>query len=210
MSATILVLVGYLVVLVGLALWGRGESHSLEGYYLAGKKLPFWVVAFSANATGESGWLLLGLTGMGYLVGAQAYWVLVGEIIGLVASWGLISRKLKKLGDETNSITIPDVLSAKFDDRFHLIRGIAVAIILIMVTTYVTAQISATGTALTSFLGWDFKSSVFYGSVIIIGYTFIGGYKAVSYTDVVQGVLMLLGLILVPAAAIYASDGWSR
>jgi sodium/proline symporter len=209
MSVTILVLVGYLVVLVGLALWGRGESHSLEGYYLAGKKLPFWVVAFSSNATGESGWLLLGLTGMGYLVGAQAYWVLVGEIIGLVASWGLISRKLKKLGDETNSITIPDVLSAKFDDRFHLIRGIAVAIILIMVTTYVTAQISATGTALTSFLGWDFKSSVFYGSVIIIGYTFIGGYKAVSYTDVVQGVLMLLGLILVPAAAIYASDGWS-
>jgi len=208
MSVTILVLIGYLFVLFALAIWGSKETHSLEGYFLAGKKLPFWVVAFSANATGESGWLLLGLTGMGYLVGAHAYWVLVGEIIGLVASWGLISRKLKKLGDETDSITIPDVLSAKFDDKWHLIRGIAVGIILIMVTTYVTAQISATGNALNTFLGWDYKTSVIVGSVIIIGYTFVGGYKAVSYTDVVQGGLMLLGLILVPAAAIYASGGW--
>ena len=208
MSVTFIVLIGYLIVLFALAIWGSKETHSLEGYFLAGKKLPFWVVAFSANATGESGWLLLGLTGMGYLVGAHAYWVLVGEIIGLVASWGLISRKLKKLGDETDSITIPDILSAKFDDKWHLIRGIAVGIILIMVTTYVTAQISATGNALNTFLGWDYKTSVIVGSVIIIGYTFIGGYKAVSYTDVVQGVLMLLGLILVPAAAIYASGGW--
>ncbi len=210
MSAAVLVLLVYLVVLFALAIWGRSETHSLEGYFLAGKKLPFWVVAFSANATGESGWLLLGLTGMGYLVGAHAYWVLVGEIIGLVASWGFISRKLKKLGDETNSITIPDVLSAKFDDKYHLIRGIAVAIILVMVTAYVTAQITATGNALTSFLDWDYKTSVFYGAVIIIGYTFVGGYKAVSYTDVVQGVLMLLGLILVPAAAIYAAGGWGE
>ncbi len=208
MSATVLVLLAYLVVLIAVAIWSRTETHSLQGYFLAGKKLPFWVVAFSANATGESGWLLLGLTGMGYAVGAQAYWVVVGEIIGLTASWGLISRKLKKLGDETDSITIPDVLSAKFDDKIHLIRGIAVAIILIMVTTYVTAQMVASGKALSSFVGWDYRTGVIVGAVIIIGYTFVGGYKAVSYTDVVQGVLMLLGLILVPAAAIYASDGW--
>ncbi len=208
MSTTVLVLLAYLVVLIALAIWSRGETHSLQGYFLAGKKLPFWVVAFSANATGESGWLLLGLTGMGYAVGAQAYWVVVGEIIGLTASWGLISRKLKKLGDETDSITIPDVLSAKFDDKMHLIRGIAVVIILVMVTTYVTAQMVASGKALSGFVGWDYRTGVIVGAAIIIGYTFVGGYKAVAYTDVVQGVMMLLGLILVPAAAIYASDGW--
>ncbi len=209
MSTTVLVLLAYLGVLIALAIWSRGETHSLQGYFLAGKKLPFWVVAFSANATGESGWLLLGLTGMGYAVGAQAYWVVVGEIIGLTASWGLISRKLKKLGDETDSITIPDVLSAKFDDKMHLIRGIAVVIILVMVTTYVTAQMVASGKALSGFVGWDYRTGVIVGAAIIIGYTFVGGYKAVAYTDVVQGVMMLLGLILVPAAAIYASDGWS-
>jgi len=207
-STTVLVLLAYLVVLIALAIWSRGETHSLQGYFLAGKKLPFWVVAFSANATGESGWLLLGLTGMGYAVGAQAYWVVIGEIIGLTASWGLISRKLKKLGDETDSITIPDVLSSKFDDKLHLIRGIAVVIILVMVTTYVTAQLVASGKALSGFVGWDYRTGVIVGAAIIIGYTFVGGYKAVAYTDVVQGVMMLLGLILVPAAAIYASGGW--
>ena len=123
MNATIGVLLGYLVVLALLAFWSRKETHTLSGYYLAGKKLPFWVVAFSANATGESGWLLLGLTGMGYLVGAQAYWVVVGEILGVAASWGFISTKLKQLGDQTDSITLPDVLAAKFDDSLHLIRA---------------------------------------------------------------------------------------
>ncbi len=208
MSVTLSVLLGYLVVLVTLAIWSRRETQTLAGYFLAGKKLPYWVVAFSANATGESGWLLLGLTGMGYAVGAHAYWVVVGEMLGIIASWGLISRRLKRHGDETDSITITDALSAKFSEHANLIRGIAVVIILIMVTTYVTAQMVASGKAFSEFIGWGYRESVIIGAIIIIGYTFVGGYKAVSYTDVVQGTLMLAGLILVPAAAIYASDGF--
>jgi Na+/proline symporter len=157
------------------------ETHTLSGFYLAGKKLPFWVVAFSTNATGESGWLLLGLSGMGYLVGAQAYWVVVGEILGIAASWWLVSRRLKALGDETDSITVPDILTAKFEDKWHLIRLVAVLIIVVMVTTYVTAQMVATGKAFSSFLGMDYATGVIVGS----------------------------GLIAVPAAAIIASGGWA-
>jgi sodium/proline symporter len=208
MTVTVAVLVGYLATLAALAFWSRKETHTLKGFYLAGKKLPYWVVAFSANATGESGWLLLGLTGMGYAVGAQAYWVIVGEMIGIAASWGFISRKLKRLSDETDSITLPDVLAANFDDRWHLIRGVAVAIIAVMVTTYVSAQMVATGKAFSGFIGLDYRAGVVIGAVIIIGYTFVGGYKAVSYTDVVQGVLMLSGLIVVPLVAISAAGGW--
>jgi sodium/proline symporter len=208
MTATIVVLVGYLATLAALAVWSRRETRSLKGFYLAGKKLPYWVVAFSTNATGESGWLLLGLTGMGYAVGAQAYWVIVGEMIGIGASWGLISRRLKRLSDETDSITIPDVLAARFDDRANLIRGIAVAIIVVMVTTYVSAQMVATGKAFSGFIGLDYRAGVLVGAAIIITYTFVGGYKAVSYTDVVQGVLMLAGLIAVPLVAINAAGGW--
>ena len=210
MSTTVTVLIVYLGILAALAIWSRRETHTLSGYYLAGKKLPYWVVAFSTNATGESGWLLLGLSGMGYAVGVQAYWVVVGEILGIGASWWVISRRLKRLGDETNALTVPDILTAKFVDRWHLIRGVAVAIILIMVTAYVTAQMVASGKALQSFLGMEYSTGVIVGSIFIIGYTFIGGYKAVSYTDVVQGVLMLLGLIAVPAAAIYAAGGWGE
>ncbi len=210
MSTTVTVLIVYLGILAALAVWSRRETHTLSGFYLAGKKLPFWVVAFSTNATGESGWLLLGLSGMGYAVGVQAYWVVVGEIAGIALSWGLISRRLKRFGDETDSITVPDVLAAKFADRWHLIRVIAVLIIVVMVTTYVTAQMVASGKAFSSFLGMKYETGVIVGSIFIIGYTFVGGYKAVSYTDVVQGVLMLLGLIAVPAAAIIAAGGFGE
>ncbi len=210
MSTTVTVLVVYLGILAGLALWSRRETHTLSGFYLAGKKLPYWVVAFSTNATGESGWLLLGLSGMGYLVGTQAYWVVVGQLVGITVSWWVVARRLKALGDATDSITVPDVLAAKFNDRWHLVRAISVLIIVVMVTTYVTAQMVATGKAFSSFLGMDYETGVIVGSVIIIGYTFVGGYKAVSYTDVVQGVLMLLGLVAVPMAAIAAAGGFGE
>jgi sodium/proline symporter len=208
MDPIIAVAVVYLVFLAGLAFWSRTETNTLAGYYLAGKKLPYWVVAFSTNATGESGWLLLGLTGMGYAVGAKAYWVVVGEVSGVALSWLYVSRRLKRLADETDSITVPDVLAARFADKWHLIRGIAVFIILAMVIVYIAAQMIATGKAVESFTDYSFKNGIYAGAAIIIAYTFVGGYKAVSYTDVLQGVLMLFGLILVPAVAIYAGGGW--
>jgi sodium/proline symporter len=208
MSTPVAVLAVYLAILVALALWSRRETKSLSGFFLAGKKLPYWVVAFSTNATGESGWLLLGLTGMGFSVGAQAYWVVVGEVIGIALSWILISTRLKRLSDETDSITLPDVISARFNDEKHILRSIAVVIILTMVCAYVTAQMVASGKALSSFIDIDYTTAVIVGAVIIIAYTFVGGYKAVAYTDVVQGVLMLAGLIIVPAVAISAAGGW--
>lgn len=207
MTTTVAVLIIYLGILAALAIWSRRETHTVAGFYLAGKKLPYWVVAFSTNATGESGWLLLGLSGMGYAVGAQAYWVVVGEIVGIAAAWWIVSRRLKALGDETDSITVPDVLASKFVDRWNLVRGVAVLIIVTMVTTYVAAQMVASGKTLGDFLGLDYSTAVVVGAIFIIGYTFVGGYKAVSYTDVVQGVLMLLGLIAVPIAAIIAAGG---
>ena len=210
MSTTIIVLIVYLAILAALAVWSRRETHTLAGYYLAGKKLPYWVVAFSTNATGESGWLLLGLSGMGYAVGVQAYWVVVGEILGIAAAWWIVARRLKKFGDEVDAITVPDVLAARFAEKAKLIRAIAVVIILVMVTAYVNAQMVATGKAFSSFHGMEYSTGVIVGSIFIIGYTFVGGYKAVSYTDVVQGVLMLIGLIAVPAAAIIASGGWAE
>jgi sodium/proline symporter len=208
MSIAVMVLLAYLLFLAGLAIWSRSETGTLSGFFLGAKKMPFWVVAFSTNATGESGWLLLGLTGMGYAVGAQAYWVMIGEVIGVALSWILISRRLKRLSDDTDSITLPDVLAAHFDDRRHILRSISVVIILTMVCAYVTAQMVASGKALGAFVGLDYPTAVVVGAVIIIAYTFVGGYKAVAYTDVLQGVLMLLGLIAVPIVAIYAGGGW--
>jgi sodium/proline symporter len=209
MLITMIVFFSYLAVLAGLAIWSSQESQTLKGYFLAGKKLPFWVVAFSTNATGESGWLLLGLTGMGYAIGAQAFWVVVGEVIGIGLSWTLISRRLKRLSDESDAITVPDILEARFNDHRHILRWISVIVILTMVTAYVTAQMAATGKAFVGFIEVDYTTAVVLGGIVIIAYTIIGGYKAVSYTDVVQGVLMLAGLIIVPLVAIDAAGGWA-
>ena len=207
MNTALLVLLAYLLFLAIVAVWSRHETKTLSGFFLGGKKLPYWVVAFSTNATGESGWLLLGLTGMGYAVGAQAYWVVIGEVIGVALSWTLISRKLKRLSDATDSITLPDVLAARFNDRQHILRSIAVVIILTMVCAYVSAQLVACGKALGTFIDIDYPTAVVFGAVIIIAYTFIGGYKAVAYTDVLQGGLMLVGLITMPLVAIHAGGG---
>jgi sodium/proline symporter len=198
----------YLLLLFGVALWSRSGARTMEGYFIAGKQLPPWVVAFSTNATGESGWLLLGLTGMGYAVGAQALWVVVGEVFGISMAWLLVSRRLKRLADQSNAITLPDTLVGRFGDRAHLLRGFSTLIIVLMVGTYVAAQMVASGKAFSGFTGLDYSWSVILGAVIIVAYTFVGGYKAVAWTDLVQGVLMWLGLIIIPIVAIAYAGGW--
>jgi len=208
MNATTTVFLIYLLVLAGLALWSRRDAQTMSGFFIAGKSLPPWVVAFSTNATGESGWLLLGLTGMGYAVGAQALWVVAGEVIGIALAWLLLSRRLKRLADRSDSITVPDALAARFNDQGHLLRRLSVLIILLMVGAYVAAQMVATGKAFDGFTELNYESGVVVGAVIILGYTLVGGYKAVAWTDLVQGILMLLGLILLPIVAIHAADGW--
>lgn len=208
MSVITIVFLMYLAVLAGLALWSRDETHTMSGYFIAGKKLPPWVVAFSTNATGESGWLLLGLTGMGYAVGAQAFWVVAGEVVGIALAWLLLSRRIKRLSDTSDSITVPDLLAARFNDQANLLRKISVLIILVMVGAYVAAQMVATGKAFAGFTELNYSAGVVVGATVIILYTLVGGYKAVAWTDLVQGILMLLGLIIVPVIAIDAAGGW--
>jgi sodium/proline symporter len=138
-----------------------------------------------------------------------AFWVVVGEVIGIGLAWTLISRRLKKLGDDSDAITVPDILEARFNDHRHILRWISVVVILTMVTAYVTAQMAASGKAFVGFIDVDYSTAVIWGGIVIIAYTIIGGYKAVSYTDVVQGALMLAGLVIVPLVAIDAAGGWS-
>ncbi len=199
----------FLVVLVVITIWSRQESHSVEGYYVAGKKLPWWVVAFSTNATGESGWLLLGLTGMAYLVGVHALWVVAGEVIGIALSWMLVARRLKRATDGYGSITVPDYLESRFNDHRHVLRKISILIILLMVGAYAAAQMVAAGKAFSTFLEMDYRWGVALGAFITVLYTATGGFKAVAYTDVLQGVLMLLALVLIPLFALDHLGGWA-
>jgi sodium/proline symporter len=209
-SAPILaVLLLYGLLLFAIGLWGRRTSRTVSGYYVADKRLPSWVIAFSNNATGESAWLLLGLTGMGYAVGFHALWVVLGEVLGIVIGWTLVALPFKEYTDRYASITVPDYLESRFHDRSHAFRLLGAVIIFTMVTAYAAAQFTATGKAFNSFLGLTYEAGVVLGAIIILYYTTVGGFKAVAYSDVVQGVLMFLGLLVLPFIGFAAAGGWS-
>ncbi len=202
------VLVVYLAVMLVIGWWGGRESGDVAGYYVAGKRLPSWVIAFSSNATGESAWLLLGLTGMGYLVGIHAFWVVFGEVLGVTLAWVFIARPFKEYTDRFDSITVPDFLENRFADRRQVLRWLSAAIIFSMVAVYLAAQLTASGKAFNSFLGMSYGSGVLLGTAVVLFYTAFGGFKAVAYTDLLQGILMFGALLLLPIVGIAAAGGW--
>lgn len=209
-SATIVaVLVGYLAILLAIGFWASRESGDIKGYYLAGKRLPAWVIAFSSNATGESAWLLLGLTGMGYAIGVHAFWVIMGEVLGVAMAWVFVARPFKEFTDRYDAITVPDYLTARFRDTRHVFRIVSAVVILSMVMAYVAAQLTASGKAFDTFLGTGYTAGVWIGLAIVLFYTTVGGFKAVAYSDFLQGVLMLGCLITLPLVAFPAAGGWS-
>jgi len=209
-TTIVIVLVVYLLILLAIGLWGGRESKTVSGYYVAGKKLPSWVIAFSSNSTGESAWLLLGLTGMGYAVGAHAFWIILGEVLGIALAWTLVARPFKAYTDHFDSITVPDYLEERFRDKAHVIRWISAIIILSMVTAYTAAQLTASGKAFGSFLGTSYTAGVLIGAAVILYYTTVGGFKAVAYSDLLQGILMFACLVTLPIVAIPAAGGWTE
>ena len=210
-SPTILgVLFGYLIILLAIGFWGGRESGDLEGYYVAGKRLPAWVIAFSSNATGESAWLLLGLTGMGYLIGVHAFWVIFGEVLGVACAWIWVARPFKADTDRYRAITVPDYLTDRFRDESGVFRWLSAIIVISMVMAYAAAQLTASGKAFDSFLGTGYTAGVWIGLAIVLFYTTIGGFKAVAYSDFLQGVLMLGCLVTLPIVGIAAAGGWSE
>jgi sodium/proline symporter len=209
-SATIVgILVAYLAILLAIGVWGGRGSGDVKGYYVAGKRLPSWVIAFSSNSTGESAWLLLGLTGMGYLVGVHAFWVVLGEVLGVTLAWVFVARPFKAYTDRYDSVTVPDFLADRFRDRSHVLRLVSAFIILSMTAAYTAAQLTASGKAFSAFLGAEYTTGVLIGAAIVLFYTTVGGFKAVAYSDLLQGVLMFLCLLLLPIVGIAAAGGWT-
>lgn len=199
-----LILFGYFSILFLIGYYASKRIKNTKDYYVGGKKLGFWVVAFSARATGESAWLLLGLTGLGAMVGVSAFWVVLGEVIGVSVSWFFMAERFKKLSDKYHSITIPDYLVSRFKSRTHTLRIVAATALSLFVVIYVSAQIDATGSAFESFLGWNYFAGAIVGFLIVLAYIFSGGFVAVAWSDLFQGLIMLFGLVFLPVVAYFS------
>ncbi|HCH63313.1 MAG: sodium:proline symporter [Deltaproteobacteria bacterium] len=199
-----------MLVLLGIGVAASRRMHGLRDYYAADKGLGYWAVAFSARATGESAWLLLGLTGMGAALGVRGFWVVLGEVLGVVGAWVLMSRRFHRLTTRYDSITVPDYLESRFRQGPGTSRSLRVfsAIALtVFVTIYVSAQIDATGTAFESFLGMDWMAGALLGFAVVMIYATSGGFLAVVWSDIFQGVLMFVGLVCLPIVGLVAIGG---
>jgi sodium/proline symporter len=197
----------YLLVLLGIGFAASRTTKGARDFFAADKKLGFWSVAFSARATGESAWLLLGLTGLGAAVGARAFGVVLGEVLGVVGAWVLLSRRFHRLTQRYDSLTIPDYLESRFRDDSQLLRKVAAFALTVFVTIYVAAQIDATGAAFETFLGVNWYVGVFVGFGVVMAYSVGGGFQAVVWSDVFQGSLMFVGLVGLPVVAYGAVGG---
>ncbi len=206
MLTKLIVLGIYFAILFLIGIAASKRIKGLSDFYVGGKKLGYWAVAFSARATGESGWLLLGVTAMGALAGFSAYWIVIGELLGVFISWFFMAKKFKRLSDKYNSITIPDFLDSHFKATSHTLRIVAATALSIFVIIYVSAQIDVTGKAFESFLGIDYFVGAIAGFLIVLAYIFTGGFVAVVWSDFFQGILMLLGLVALPIVAYWSID----
>jgi sodium/proline symporter len=200
-------IVVYLAVLLWIGVAASRRMKDVRDYFAGGKSMGFWAVAFSARATGESAWLLLGLTGMGAVVGLQALWVVLGELLGVIVSWVWMSRRFKRLTDRYDSLTVPDFLESRFRDHGHVLRLVSALAMVVFVTLYVSAQIDATGKAFESFLDWNYYVGIAVGFLVVLVYIVSGGFVAVVWSDVFQGVLMVLGLVLLPVVGTCVAGG---
>lgn len=204
MITKLIVLGIYFAILFLIGIVASRRIKGMSDYYVGGKTLGYWAVAFSARATGESGWLLLGLTGMGAIAGISAYWVVVGEVLGVAVSWFFMAKPFKRLTDKYDSITVPDFLESHFGVKSHTLRIIAASALAIFVVIYVSAQIDITGKAFNAFLDVNYFTGALVGFLIVVAYIFVGGFLAVVWSDFFQGILMFLGLVLLPIVAWYS------
>ena len=193
--------IGYLLVVIVVGFITFRMTKTLADYLLAGRKLGAWVVAFSERASGESAWLLIGLPGLALVSGFSAIWSAIGCAIGIFASWTLVARRLRVQTERLGALTLPDYFEARFKDASHLLRIVSMAVIVFFFTFYVSAQFLAAGKVLNATFGLAPIHGMLIGAVIIIFYTIMGGFYAVAWTDLVQGILMAGAMILLPLVA---------
>lgn len=214
MSDTILITIAFIIycaVLFFLAYHAYRQTHSVSDYILGGRRLGKWVSALSAGASDMSGWLLLGLPGYAYLSGMEASWLALGLLLGTTINWTCIAPRLRLVSEQNNdSLTIPELLENIFQDESHLLSIISAFFILLFYLFYTSAGLVAAGKLFESVFQIPYSWSVIIGTAVILVYTAFGGFLAVSWTDLFQGLLMFFAMALVVVCALSEIGGWQN
>ncbi|QIT56971.1 sodium/proline symporter PutP [Aquisalimonas sp. 2447] len=208
---TLLTFAAYLVLMLALGYYAYRITNDLSDYVLGGRSLGPGVTALSAGASDMSGWLLLGLPGAVYASGLGELWIGVGLVAGAFLNWLFVAGRLRRFTEVAkDSLTIPDFLENRFHDKTRMLRVISAIVILIFFTLYISAGLVGGGLLFQSTFGMEYSTALIVGAVVIISYTFLGGFLAVSWTDFFQGILMFLTLLVVPMFVVVLVGGWGQ
>jgi sodium/proline symporter len=200
----------YLAIIIAIGIISaRFSSSGLPEFFLAGRRLKQFVVALSAVVSGRSAWLMVGVTGMAFMIGAPAVWAVTGYIMAEVFLFAFVGKRLRRYTSMMDDITLPDFFESRFKDKTNILRVISVLIILIFMISYVAAQFLAGGKAFSTSFHVSEMSGILLTAVIVLIYTALGGFLAVSLTDMIQALFMIFALLALPFIAIIHAGGWS-
>lgn len=193
------------MVLIGVVAWR--STKNFDDYILGGRRLGPGVTALSAGASDMSGWLLMGLPGAMYLGGVSEAWIAIGLVGGAYLNWRYVAGPLRVYTERTgNALTLPDFFTHRFEDRSRLLRVFSALVILVFFAVYCASGVVAGARLFESVFGLPYAQAIWWGAAVTILYTLIGGFLAVSWTDVAQGTLMLFALLLAPVI-VYMNTG---
>jgi solute:Na+ symporter, SSS family len=199
----------YFVAMLGIGFyaWRKSTANS-EEYMLGGRDLPPAVAALSAGASDMSGWLLLGLPGALYAAGLVEAWIGIGLFIGALVNWIVVAPRLREQTERyDNALTIPEFLANRFPSQATTLRMVSAVIIVVFFAVYTASGLVAGGKLFESAFDGSYQAGVWLTLVIVLAYTVVGGFLAVCLTDFVQGIIMMLALIIMPAVVLYAGEG---
>ncbi len=208
-TVVVATLVAYNLLLIGVGVWVSRRNSSVEDFYLAGRGLGPWVAAISASASSSSAWTLLGVSGAAYAWGLPALWLFPATVGGFLLNWVWVAPRLQALNGREGAITLSAVLApVGLGAQRALVLRVAAAIIVFCFVFYVASQFEAAGKAFESVFGLSKHTSIVIGAAIVLIYTLLGGFWAVSITDTIQGLLMCIAAVLLPVAALHAVGGF--
>lgn len=207
---TTLTFISYLILMLGIGVVAYRRTQDLSDYVLGGRNLGPIPSALSAGASDMSGWLLMGLPGYALVAGYGSFWLAGGLLLGTWLNWLLVAQRLRVYSHQaSDALTLPAFFEKRFEDNSHSLRIISALFVLVFFLFYTSSGLVAGGKLFETVFGLDYTIAVLVGAVAIVSYTMFGGFLAVSWTDVVQGLLMVGALILVPLIAIGEVGGIS-
>ncbi|MCD7878107.1 MAG: sodium/proline symporter [Cloacibacillus porcorum] len=208
MLASIITFVLYIVVLIAIGVITYLRAKSYSDYTLAGRSNNKWVAAISAESSDMSGWLLMGLPGAAFAGGFSSIWIMIGLIFGTMINWMYVANRLRIATEVYNVYSITEYFEKRVNDKsgsVALVSGIAIIVFMII---NASAEIIGSGKLLNATFGLDYSTGIVIGLVIVVLYTFLGGYMAVSWSNLFQGSIMFIALLFVPLAVLVEIGGY--